>query len=99
MISKSYEVQKNISILLKNNLFLLYGENLGIKKEIKESITKKISQEESNLETISFYENDLLENEDNFYSTAYSGSLFVNTKIIIINNCSYKIFSQIEKVC
>lgn len=99
MISKSYEVQKNISILLKNNFFLLYGENFGIKKEIKESITKKISQEESNLETISFYENDLLENEDNFYSTAYSGSLFGNTKIIIINNCSDKIFSQIEEVC
>ena len=99
MISKSYEVQKNLSSLLKNNFFLLYGENFGIKKEIKESITKKISQEESNLETISFYENDLLENEDNFYSTAYSGSLFGSTKIIIINNCSDKIFSQIESVC
>ena len=99
MISKSYEVQKNISSLLKFNFFLLYGENFGIKKEIKESITKKISQDGTNLETISFYENDLIENEDNFYSTAYSGSLFGNTKIIIINNCSDKIFSQIQDVC
>ena len=98
MISKSYEIQKNISNLIKYSFFLLYGENFGIKKEIKECITKKIGNVGSNLEIISLYENDLLENEDDFFSTAYSGSLFGNTKIIIINNCSDKIFTQIEDV-
>ena len=92
MISKSYEIQKNISNFIKYSFFLLYGENFGIKKEIKECITKKIGNVGSNLEIISLYENDLLENEDDFFSTAYSGSLFGNTKIIIINNCSDKIF-------
>ena len=98
MISKSYEIQKNISNFIKYSFFLLYGENFGIKKEIKECITKKIGNVGSNLEIISLYENDLLENEDDFFSTAYSGSLFGNTKIIIINNCSDKMFTQIEDV-
>ena len=38
MIIKSYEVQKNLSNLLKYNFFLLYGENFGLKKDIIESI-------------------------------------------------------------
>ena len=44
MIIKSYEVRKNKSNLLKNNLFLLYGENLGLKKDIKNYITNEIIQ-------------------------------------------------------
>ena len=38
MIIKSYEIQKKISNFLKYNLFLLYGENDGLKKDVKESI-------------------------------------------------------------
>ena len=38
MIIKSYEIKRNKSIYLKNNFFLLYGENLGLKKDIKELI-------------------------------------------------------------
>ena len=37
MIIKSYEI-KNKNNLIKNNFFLLYGENFGIKKEIKNFI-------------------------------------------------------------
>ena len=40
MIIKSYEVQKNKFNLLKYNFFLLYGENFGLKKDIKELIQK-----------------------------------------------------------
>ena len=39
MIIKSYEIKKNKTNLLKNNFFLLYGENLGLKKDIKNFIT------------------------------------------------------------
>ena len=35
MIVKSFEVKKNKSSLPNNNFFLLYGENLGLKKDIK----------------------------------------------------------------
>ena len=36
MITKSYEIEKNISKFIKYNMFLLYGENYGLKKEIQE---------------------------------------------------------------
>ena len=38
MIIKSYEIKKKKSNFLKNNFFLLYGENLGLKKDIKDFI-------------------------------------------------------------
>jgi len=44
MIIKSYEVQKNESNLSKYNFFLLYGENFGLKKDIKDIIKIAIKQ-------------------------------------------------------
>ena len=44
MIIKSYEVKKNKSIFLKNNFFLLYGENFGLKKDIKNFITSELKK-------------------------------------------------------
>ena len=41
MITKSYEIEKNISKYIKYNMFLLYGENYGLKKEIQELIILK----------------------------------------------------------
>ena len=35
MIIKSYEIEKKIISLLKYNLFLFYGENFGLKKDLK----------------------------------------------------------------
>ena len=57
MIIKSYEVQKNKSNLSKYNFFLLYGENFGLKKDIKEIIKIAVKQKNDNLELLSFYEN------------------------------------------
>tara|TARA_B100001123_G_C15314478_1_gene1025624 strand:- start:1621 stop:2640 length:1020 start_codon:yes stop_codon:yes gene_type:complete len=98
MIVKSYEILKNSSNLIKNNLFLLYGENFGLKKDIKEKIKFLLKQKDSNLEILSLYENEITDNEENFYNSIYSGSLFSKTKIITINNGTDKIFSQIEDV-
>ena len=41
MIIKSYEILKKPASFLKNNIFLLYGENEGLKKDIKKSIIEK----------------------------------------------------------
>ena len=98
MILKSYQIQKNNITFLKHNMFLLYGENYGLKKEIKEFIIKKIKKEKNNLEIISLYENDIIENKDIFYNSAYSASLFGDTKVITINESSDKIISLIEDV-
>ena len=97
MILKSYELQKNPSNFLKYNLFLLYGENDGLKKDIKKSIEIKKKQD-TNIELLSLYENDIINSEENFYNSIYSGSLFSNKKIIIINNGTDKILKQIKDI-
>ena len=67
MILKSYEIKKNKSNFLKNNLFLLYGENLGLKKDIKNIIVDEIKQKEKNIESISLFESEIINNEEIFY--------------------------------
>ena len=80
MIIKSYEIKKNKISILKNNLFLLYGENLGLKKDIKNFITSELKQKNSDLEILSFYEIEIINNKDNFFNSVYSGSLFSKKK-------------------
>jgi len=36
MIIKSFEINKKIKNLLTINTYLMYGENIGLKKDIKE---------------------------------------------------------------
>ena len=98
MIVKSYEIQKKRDVILKYNLFLLYGENIGLKKDIKKNIQFEIKQKNNNVEISSLYENDILENTNDFYNSIYSGSLFGNTKIITVNNATDKITSLIEDI-
>ena len=84
MIIKSYEVKKKKLDLLKYNLFLLYGENFGLKKDIKEFISKTLKEKDNNIEILSVYENEIFANEENFYNLVYTRSLFSDTKIITI---------------
>ena len=67
MIFKSYEIKRKISTFLKYNFFLLYGENIGLKKDIKNIIKTSLKQKDDSTEIISLYENEILENEENFY--------------------------------
>ena len=98
MIIKSYEVQKNISNLSKCNFYLLYGENSGLKKDIKNTIKMAIEQKDHNIEILSLYESEILNDEENFYNFAYSGSLFSNKKIITIFDTTDKIIKKISNV-
>ena len=79
-------------------MFLLYGENNGLKKDIKEFIKTVVGQQDANIELLSLYENDIIDNEENFYNSIYSGSLFSNKKIITINNGTDKIIKQINYI-
>ena len=94
MIIKSYEVQKNKSNLSKYNFFLLYGENLGLKKDIRKVIKTEIEQESNNAEIIFLYEDEILDNEENFYNFIYSGSLFSKKKIITILEVTDKLIKK-----
>jgi len=98
MIIKSYEVPKNKSNFLKYNFFLLYGENVGLKKDIRDIIKIAINRKNDNIEMISLYETDILNNEDNFYNYIYSGSLFNNKKIITIFEATDKIIKKISSI-
>ena len=98
MIIKSYEVQKNKSNFLKYNFFLLYGENFGLKKDIKELIKAETKKKDDAVEIISLYEDEILNNEENFYNFAYTGSLFGKKKIIIIYEATDKIMKKINDI-
>ena len=98
MIIKSYEINKKKLDLLKYNFILLYGENFGLKKDIKEIFINNLKQLDKSIETISLYENEVSENEENFYNLIYSGSLFSNKKIIIINEATDKIMKKMNDI-
>ncbi len=99
MILKSYEIKKKKSDLLNNNFFLLYGENVGLKKDIKNFISNEINQKDKNkVETLSFYESDVISKEEDFYNSVYSGSLFSSKKIIIIYDATDKILNKINNI-
>ena len=99
MIIRSYEVKKNKESFLKNNLFLLYGENLGLKKDIRDLIISQIKQKDDDIEIISLYESEITKDNEIFYNTVYSGSLFSSKKIITIYDSSDKLIELANDVC
>jgi len=98
MIIKSYQVQNNKSNFLKCNFFLFYGENLGLKKDIRKIVKAEINQKNNNVENLFLYENEILDNEENFYNLIYGGSLFSEKKIITIYNATDKISEKINDI-
>jgi len=98
MIIKSYEVRKNESNLSKYNFFLLYGENFGLKKDMRNIIKIAVKQKNDKIEMLSLYETEIINNEENFYNFIYSGSLFNNKKIITIFEATDKIIKKITSV-
>jgi DNA polymerase-3 subunit delta len=98
MILKSYETEKIKSHLIQNQMFLFYGENYGLKKDIRKLIKIEISKDKSELETVSLFEDDILKNKEKFYNLIFSGSLFSNKKIITIYNASDKILTCIDDI-
>jgi len=96
MICKSYELVKNVKVLKEKNIFLLYGENLGLKDELKEKIF--LEKKQSKQEIIKYYEDDILNNIENFYNSILSGSLFDENRIILIKSATDKIFPHIKEL-
>ena len=86
MIYKSYIVEENIDIL-KNNLTLVYGENLGLVNDIKQKITEKNSKNK----ILVLNQSDILSNENLFLNELLNISLFEEKKVFFINNASDKI--------
>ena len=91
MIYKSYLIEQNISLLDKN-LFLFYGENLGLKNEFKD----KIKFQNKKAEIINLSQDDIINNIDNFFNEILNISLFDEKKIYFINQVNDKILDAIK---
>jgi len=93
MIFKSYLIENNLENLNKN-LVLFYGENSGLKNDLKKKIklTNKIS------ESLYFFQDDIIKNEKKFLNEIFNKSLFEQKKIYFIDQSTDKILDLILKI-
>ena len=93
MIYKSFLIEKNISAI-KENLVLIYGENIGIKNEIKKEIKKKFKE----FEILLFNQDEILKDSTLLFNEVNNISLFEKGKIILVDQSSDKITKTIEEI-
>ena len=94
MIFKSYLIEQNNNLNDKN-ILLFYGENIGLKNELK----NKINLNSKNSEIIRFNQEEIINNEEKFINEIFNISLFEKKKIYFIENSNDKIldiFKDIE---
>jgi DNA polymerase III subunit delta len=89
MIIKNFELKNFID---KKNLFLIYGENEGLKEDLILEFSKFYTKES----TFKYTEKEILLNLEDFYNNIFSQSFFEKKKLIIINNSTDKIKNEIE---
>ena len=92
MILKSFEIEKNIKNVLNYKFILIYGENIGLKEDLKNKIIKL----DGKSEIINLYQEDLTNNKDIILDEVKNISLFTQKKIIIVNQVTEKILSSLE---
>ena len=91
MIIKAYELNK--INLKKNNIYLLYGENEGLKNKVINDIFKEFLKN-----NYKYDEKEVLINKENFFNNILTKSFFETKKIIIILRSSDKIVNIVEEV-
>jgi len=91
VILKSYIVEQNLEILNNYQATLLYGENDGIKDDIKYRL--KDSNKDS--EIINFFEDEILKNKNILYENIINQSLFNEKKIVFIQGTTDRILNEI----
>jgi len=93
MIHKSYLIEENIE-LLKNNIVLFYGENLGLKNDFRDKIKSKFK----NSSILRYSQDDVLKDSDILINEIRNVSLFDNQKIFIIDQINDKLLNLIEEL-
>ncbi len=93
MIYKSYEIEQDNKIL-KDKIFLFYGENLGLKNDLKNQI-KKINK---NSDIIFFSQDEILKNQNILIKEISNDSLFQDKKVFFIDQTNDKILQILEEV-
>ena len=94
MIIKSYIAEENIQSINNYKIFLCYGENQGLKKEIKEKI--RISNK--NCEILRLFQDEIIKNKNILVNEINNKSLFNEKKIIFINEVNEKIIDIVNEV-
>ena len=92
MIIKSFEIDKKKISEFK--VFLIYGENEGLKKEIINKIKKNHSGKE-----VKYDETQVLKNTTEFYNQVKNNSLFEEKKIFLLERCTDKISETVMEIC
>ena len=87
MIFKSFVVEKNIKSLDAYFAVLFYGENIGLKDELK----KEIKKNHRAFEQYIFSQEEIIKNKKKLDEQLENTSLFSKNKIIIINEVSEKL--------
>ena len=93
MIYKSYLVEQNIK-LIKEKLFLFYGENQGLKNDLK----KKLKASNINFKIINFNQEEILKKTDIFLNEIMNISLFEEEKVYFVNQVDDKILDLIQSI-
>jgi len=93
VILKSYIVEKDFNSLRNYKAVLLYGENEGIKDDIKDKL-KNLNKES---EIINFFENDILKDKSILHKNIVNESLFNEKKKIFIHEATDKIYNEINQ--
>ena len=89
MIIKNYEINKFID---HNQIFLIYGENEGLKEDNIQDFISKYSKES----IIKYNEKEIQTNLESFYNSILSQSFFDTKKLIIIREVTDKFKDEIE---
>lgn len=89
MIIKNYEIKKFID---KNQIFLLYGENEGLKEDIILDFSTTYPKES----IIKYSEKEIQANLESFYNSILSQSFFDTKKLILISEVTDKLKNEIE---
>ena len=89
MILKHYSLTENT--LKNNNIFLLYGNNEGLKNDIIDMIIK-------DNQALRYDESEVLNNQNQFYENATTTSLFEINKTIIVKRATDKILKIVEEI-
>ncbi len=92
MIIKFFELKKKN--LKNNNFFLLYGNNSGLIEETLNNTIKPLSPEN----ILTYDENEIIKNSENFLEDINNKSFFDKEKLIIIRRATDKILKITEEI-
>ncbi len=93
MIYKSYLIEEDINIL-KNNFCLIYGENIGLRDDLREKIKNEIGIKN----IIKFSQDEILKNENIIINEIFNASLFDEKKCIFIDDVNDKILDLTQQI-